>query len=351
MTAWPETYLEALRRHLQEPDEVSRLQGYDLGRLAMAEGKSLLNVVDAHRQALESLSLCPASGGLDFLEETISPFEMALRGYREANQDLREANAELAEINAQLKDTQTQLVHAAKMASLGTLTAGIAHEVNNPLAFCLSHVESIQRWLARLQGNPASGEGDPLWAKVESRLSNVLMGLERIRDLVAGLRTFSRLDEGEFRTVDIHECIESSLLFLSHETRHRIEIVREYTENGLLECYPGLLSQIAMNLLANAVQAIPDQGTITVTTSRRPGRLSLSITDTGVGIPEEVKDRIFEPFFTTRPVGAGTGLGLAITYKLVEAHQGCISVESSLGKGSCFHLDFPLSLEKSPAER
>lgn len=338
-----EEYRASLDLHLRASGEAALAEGYELGRAALARGMSLLELVETHSQALGAMPEPPKHLALEFLEEALSPFEMALRGYREANQHLAQANEELAEANRKLKETQAQLVHSAKMASLGTLTAGMAHEINNPLAFCLSNVHSIQLWICKLRSDPELAH---LWQKTELRLDQLNQGLERIKELVVSLRKFSRLDESEIKTVNIHESLESALLFLSHETAGRITIVRDFQCDGELTCYPGLLGQVAMNLLSNAVQAIEAVGTITVSTRREPGWLSIAIEDSGSGIPPEHHDRIFDPFFTTRPVGAGTGLGLAITYQLVQAHYGTLSLESEVGRGSCFKVALPTDLDE-----
>lgn len=342
MSAPWEEYRASLDLHLRASDEAALAEGYELGRAALAKGMSLLDLVETHSRALGAMPEPPKDLALGFLEEALSPFEMALRGYREANQHLAQANEELAEANRKLKETQAQLVHSAKMASLGTLTAGMAHEINNPLAFCLSNVHSIQTWICKLRNDPELAH---LWQKTELRLDQLNQGLERIKELVVSLRKFSRLDESEIKTVDVHDSLESALLFLSYETGSRIRIVRDYGCDGVLTCYPGLFGQIAMNLLSNAVQAISGEGTITVSTSRREGWLSIAIKDSGVGIPPENRDRIFDPFFTTRPVGSGTGLGLAITFQLVQGHFGTLALESEVGQGSCFTVELPTDLD------
>jgi two-component system NtrC family sensor kinase len=338
-----EDYRKSLDLHLRQPDEEALSSGYELGRAALASGMSLLELVETHGKALQGVTPDSPTLALDFLEEALSPFEMALRGYREANARLAEANQDLAEANRKLQETQAQLVHSAKMASLGTFTAGMAHEINNPLAFCVNHVHSISNWLVRLHAQP---ELEDLWRRAENRLAQTLQGLERIHELVLSLRRFSRLDEGHFKSVDVHEAIEATLLLLSHQIGDRIEVRKEYTEDGTLECYPGHFSQIMMNLLANAVLAIEEHGVITISTERSPTRLSVSVRDTGVGISPEHRERIFDPFFTTRPVGSGTGLGLAITFQLVQAHHGEITLDSTPGQGSCFTVTLPTDLDR-----
>jgi len=257
---------------------------------------------------------------------------------------LEHANRELAAKNDQLQRTQAQLVQSEKMASLGQLVAGIAHEINNPLAFVLSNVFSAARDLRELAGQP--GEPGRRLDSVRELLTDALGGIERVRDLVQKLRTFSRLDEGRMKTVDVHESIDAALLFLHHRTRDRIEVVRDYRGPRQLTCLAGELNQVVMNLLANAIDAIEGPGRITVRTSARDGSFVIAVADTGRGIPAAVRPRIFEPFFTTKPVGQGTGLGLAISYGIVLAHHGTIDVRSEPGQGTEFLVSLPLDLER-----
>jgi two-component system NtrC family sensor kinase len=172
----------------------------------------------------------------------------------------------------------------------------------------------------------------------------MLEGAERVKDLVSKLRTFSRLDEGEFKTVDIHESIESVLLFLRHKMQDRIQVERHYGSVESLSCFAGELNQVIMNLIANAIDSIEGCGKITLITKQQDGYFCISIRDTGKGIPQEIRNRIFEPFFTTKPIGRGTGLGLAISYGILKAHDGSIEFSSEEGKGTEFTLKIPLSL-------
>ena len=258
---------------------------------------------------------------------------------------LARANRDLEEANQKLRETQVHLIQSEKMASLGQLVAGIAHEINNPLSFALSNVFSVEGWLASV------AEADALPAdlaakitKSRSRMTDTAQGLERVRELVVKLRTFSRLDEGEFNTIDVREAMESVLLFLRHKMTGRIEVVRDYDSVNDLACYGGQLNQVLMNIVANAVDAIEDQGIITVRTGVEGDMFAISVQDSGSGIPKENMERIFDPFFTTKPVGQGTGLGLAISYKIVQAHRGRIEVASELGQGTEFRVLIPRTL-------
>ncbi len=261
---------------------------------------------------------------------------------------LAESNHELEEVNRRLKETQMHLIQSEKMVSLGQLVAGIAHEINNPLAFVLSNVFTIQSQLGWLAGHTSRDPSSESFARLEkarARLEDMRQGLERVKELVVDLRTFSRLDEGKFKTVDITESVNSVLRFLHHRMKDRIQVEKSYGPVRTLSCYAGPLNQVLMNVVANAVDAVEGEGTIAIRTSTRDGMFLISIRDTGAGIPEVIRTRIFEPFFTTKPVGQGTGLGLAISYGIIQAHQGRIDVVSEEGKGSEFVISIPLNLE------
>jgi two-component system NtrC family sensor kinase len=258
---------------------------------------------------------------------------------------LEAKNRELGEAMSQLQDTQSQLIQAAKMASLGSLVAGIAHEINNPLAFTLSHLTTVKKSLGRAEA--ALGqliESDVVrenWARACSRIDEMTLGLERIRELVVKLRTFSHIDEGEWRRVSMRECIESVLTILGHRARERIEIETSYGSPDLVDCYPSLLNQAVMNLIANSMDAISGKGTIAITTGAVDGAYQISVRDTGTGIPPELRERVLEPFFTTKAVGEGTGLGLAITYSIVKKHGGTLKIVCPEGGGTTVVLRIP----------
>ncbi|KMO22108.1 response regulator [Methylobacterium platani] len=255
---------------------------------------------------------------------------------------LAQANHDLEQANHRLKDTQAKLVQAAKMASLGELVAGIAHEINNPLAFILAHQGTVERLIGEVAG--AVPEGDPsrrALDKARDRVGSMRLGLSRIQDLVVNLRKFSRLDEGEMQTVNVPDAIENVLALIQHKLGTRIAVRRDFAGAAEIRCSPALLNQVVMNILGNAADAIPGDGSITIETAIRDGHDVIRICDSGPGVPEELRERIFEPFFTTKPVGSGTGLGLAIAYSVVQAHSGQISVESAPEGGACFVISIP----------
>jgi two-component system NtrC family sensor kinase len=240
------------------------------------------------------------------------------------------------------------LIHSEKMASLGQLVAGIAHEINNPLAYVINGIFLVQEtlnWLVAGEREFVSPDAFPRIDKARRRANDTREGAERVKDLVLKLRTFSRLDEGEVKTVNVHESIESVLRLLQHNVQDGIQIERQYGAVEDLSCCAGELSQVLMNLIANAVDSIEGSGKITLTTTQENGHFVIIVRDTGRGIPEEIRGRVFEPFFTTKPVGQGTGLGLAISYGIVKAHRGSIEFSSTAGEGTEFVLKIPNSLQ------
>lgn len=254
---------------------------------------------------------------------------------------LEQANADLATANRKLTDAQAKLVQAAKMASLGELVAGIAHEINNPLAFILAHQGTVERILGEVSTAPDAADNPRRLKKCGDRVGAMRMGLTRIQDLVLNLRKFSRLDEGERTLVHVPEAIETVLALIQHKLGDRIAVVRDFSGRPEIHCTPALLNQVVMNILGNAADAMPETGTIVIETRSSPDLDLIRISDTGPGIPEPLREKIFEPFFTTKPVGSGTGLGLAIAYSVVQAHSGTLSVEAAPGGGACFVIGIP----------
>ncbi len=258
-------------------------------------------------------------------------------------EQLEKKNQEVETAYRELKTAQAQLVQSAKMASLGELVAGVAHEINNPLAFVLSHLDTTRRSLAKAQPDPqqlpvATREH---WDRAQSRLSEMHLGLERIRELVVKLRTFSRLDEGEQKTVSMRECVESLLTILDHKFKGRITVHTHYGEPDAIDCYPSLLTQAIMNLVSNSIDAIENTGTIDIRTGSDGDSYQIVVTDDGHGIPPQLRDRVIEPFFTTKPVGQGTGLGLSIVYSIVRKHNGTLELTDADGGGTRAAIRIP----------
>jgi two-component system NtrC family sensor kinase len=259
---------------------------------------------------------------------------------------LSRANEELEEANRQLRETQTRLVQAAKMASLGELVAGIAHEINNPLAFILAHQGTVERLLLRMQEQmPPDAEAAALVARCRDRVGSMTLGLTRIQDLVANLRKFSRRDDGAFQRINVPEAVETVLTLLSPKLGERLVVERDLQGAEEMVCLPALLNQVVMNLVSNAADAIPGEGRITIATRSDWRSYTIEIRDSGPGVPEDLRERVFEPFFTTKPIGLGTGLGLAIAYNVVAAHEGSITVGAAPEGGACFTVSVPMRTE------
>jgi signal transduction histidine kinase len=278
-------------------------------------------------------------------------------------QELKQKHKKLMNAYQELKTAELQLIRSEKMASLGMLVAGVAHEINTPLGsinsnndLFLRSFEKFQQGLSFLLQSgaiqvqwdvgtglkPAPIEEITKTLEVLERLSRVnKIACERIIQIVKALRNFARLDEGEFKTVDIHEGLDSTLALLRHQYDGRIEIIKEYGEIPLLRCQPSQLNQVFMNLLLNACQAIEGDGKILIRTYFDENQVCVQIQDTGVGIPSENVRKIFDPGFTTKGNGVGMGLGLSITYKIVEDHGGTMSVESTVGRGTTFTVRLP----------
>jgi PAS domain S-box-containing protein len=272
--------------------------------------------------------------------------------HRKADENVRRYARELEGINRELRDTQSALVQSEKMASLGNLVAGVAHEINTPVGSINSNGDVMVRALGKLRGlldlAPSEVRENRELTRTLSVLENIgevnQTACERIVRIVRSLRNFARLDEAERKTVDLHEGLESTLTLVHHELKNRIEVVRDYGEIPEVECFPNQLNQVFMNMLVNASQAIHGNGTITIKTSvHGDDHVTISFLDTGVGIEPENLNKIFDPGFTTKGVGVGSGLGLSICYKIVEEHGGRIDVTSKIGRGTMFTVTLPVT--------
>jgi len=281
------------------------------------------------------------------------------------NEKLENQKNELNHTLKNLTQAQMQLVQSEKMASLGQLTAGVAHELNNPLNFITASINPLQRNIEDLlhllskydsiveHKNLSEEFSEMIKVKedleytflvneTKDLLKGVTEGASRSEHIVKDLRTFSRMDENEFKAINIHEGIESTLLLLRNKMKDRITIHRNFGNIQHVECLPGKLNQVFMNILNNSILAIENKGDIFVETSGFEDMARISIRDNGKGMPEEVMKHIFEPFYTTRAVGEGTGLGLSISYSIIEEHHGTIEVLSEPGLGSEFIITLPL---------
>jgi two-component system NtrC family sensor kinase len=274
---------------------------------------------------------------------------------KEMSEDVRRSHAELEKAYEQLRTAQAELVNSAKLASLGNLIAGVAHEINTPLGALYSNHDTIRRALERLQEILEDEVVDEdeledvrrIVKAIDGVTSTNNMAVDRMVKIVDSLRTFGRVDRSELDVVDLHEGIESTLAILRHELRGRITVEKEYGELPRVECYPNQVHQIFMNLIVNAAQAIRGEGTITIRTRHVDDHVEIDIADTGVGIAAETMARIFDPGFTTKGKRMGMGMGLLITRKIVDRHGGRLRVDSEVGVGTTFTVRLPVRL---PAE-
>ncbi len=279
---------------------------------------------------------------------------------------------ELERTYGTLKDAQSQLVHSEKMASLGQLTAGIAHEINNPINFVYNGIDTLkmsldelleivekyaeldkaedkEKVLREVQALKRQLSYGDLLGDINSLVGDIKKGAVRTMEIVKGLRVFSRLDEEEKKFANIGECLDATLILLQNKFKGRVE-VKKYYDASMKEinCYPGQLNQVFMNIINNAIQAISEDrkdGVVTIYTETQEENVVIRIKDNGVGMSEQVKKRVFEPFFTTKAVGVGTGLGMSITFGIIEKHNGQIFVNSEEGKGTEFVIQIPKDLQ------
>lgn len=287
--------------------------------------------------------------------------DLSRRTY-ESQKALKDKIQELEGANNEIRDTQAKLVHTAKMASLGQLVAGVAHELNNPIGFIYSNMTHLREYSQKLIHLVDVADKHPEDLKSEMKkadlkyiekdlpklISSCEDGARRTRDIVLGLRNFSRLEEAQIKQVDIHEGLETTLQLLTGELKNRIEVVKHFDKLPKVNCYPSQLNQVFMNVLSNAAQAIENEGQIFLTTKKLSGdRIEVSIRDTGKGMSKSTLEKIFDPFFTTKGLGSGTGLGLSISYGVIQKHGGDILVTSSAGKGTEFKIILPVD---GPAE-
>lgn len=283
---------------------------------------------------------------------------------------VQERTAELEKTNRNLKETQSQLVDAEKMASLGQLTAGISHEINNPINFVVSNIKPLKRDIQEIisilnKYNEISDpsqlkekleeinalkkklDSDYLIEEINLLLKGIDEGANRTSEIVKGLKNFARTDEADLKKINIHESIEATLTLLNNSvSENKIKVIRNFGSIPEVECYPGKINQVIMNLLSNAIDALRfsqnQDKTISIDTQMQGKDIMIQIADNGVGIPKEIISKIFDPFYTTKDVGEGTGLGLSIVYGIIKSHNGKIEVRSEVNKNTTFVITLPV---------
>jgi two-component system NtrC family sensor kinase len=300
--------------------------------------------------------------GVGFVMDLLNAMEVQMR----AN------TRELERANTQLKSSQLALVQSEKMASLGQMVAGIAHEINTPLGYVQNNVaigqdlfqhiqsmiagyealvdglldeqstdEMIAERMQQIVGFRSDMNAREMLGEMHGLMDDSLYGIAQISELVLNLKNFSRMDAAATDAVSLNNCIESALNIGRNVLKDKVEVIKELGDLPKITCAPSQLNQVFLNLFTNAAQAMEGQGKLYIRTWLEEGAIHISVADNGKGIPEEILTRIFDPFFTTKPVGEGTGLGLAISYQIIQQHGGEIHVESRVGEGTCFRIKLP----------
>lgn len=283
----------------------------------------------------------------------------------ESREKIQLALEKLGKTHEELKASQLKILQQEKMASIGQLAAGVAHEINNPLAFISSNLGTLDKYVDKLinfmktqsemieslkhidviekiEEKRRELKIDRVMEDVKDLIAESVDGSERMIKIVHELNCFSRMDEEEYKEADINECIESAVNIVGPELKYKATLKKEYGALPVTKCHPHQINQVMVNLLINAVNAIEEQGEITIKTWYADKSIWIEVTDSGHGIPEENLSKIFEPFFTTKEIGKGTGLGLSITYEIIQRHKGDITVKSEWGKGTTFTIRIPV---------
>ena len=366
-----QTYFRLMRPLITEPACVKchAKQGYRVGDVRGGISASIpwKPYQDALRsQLITNLggSFCIWLLGLVGLRQVRRSLLESLRERQQAQAALQATNAELKATNRQLAQSQSQLLQSEKMAAVGQLAAGVAHEINNPIGFVSANLGSLSRYVKDLLGLVQAYEAQSrerpdvppgtalqqaraavdlefLQEDIPKLLQESVDGLGRVKHIVQGLKDFSRLDSDQWQETDLMAGLESTLNVVRNELKYKAEIVKDYGQLPLVYCNPAQINQVFLNLLMNAVQSIEAHGRITLASGVEAQRVWVSVEDTGAGIAPAHLHRIFEPFFTTKPVGQGTGLGLSITYDIVQQHGGEITVTSEPGRGTRFCVWLP----------
>jgi signal transduction histidine kinase len=301
------------------------------------------------------------------LAQANSRLEEDIHKREAAEAELLRRYAELTELNAKLSKAREQLMQSEKLASIGQLAAGVAHEINNPIGYIFSNFTALEHYLsgllqmlaayesaeeviaspdvlARLKELRQRVELDYLKGDLPYLMEESREGITRVRKIVQDLKDFSRIDSSQqWQRADLHQGIESTLNIVNNEIKYKADVIKEYGDVPEIECLPSQINQVVMNIVVNAAQSIGEgRGRITIRTGSDGAHVWIEVADTGCGISQENMSRIFDPFFTTKPVGKGTGLGLSLSYGIVQKHGGHIDVESDVGKGSVFRIVLPI---------
>jgi len=292
---------------------------------------------------------------------------------------LAKHSGELAKAYKRLQESQAQLVQSEKMASLGQMVAGVAHEINTPLGYVRNNVEMTQQLFTQAQElvsaydtlvttlyseeesdetqlqaqlnniaeRSAVFKEEDSFAEMQDLFKDTLYGVEQISELVLNLKNFSRLDQAKVDNISLNDCFESTLVIAKNTIKHKVKVIKQYGDIPKIPCSPSQINQVLLNLLTNAAQAMSTPGNVLLRTYADEKWVYAVVQDDGSGIPKEVLPKIFDPFFTTKPIGEGTGLGLSISYKIIQQHGGQIKVASQQGKGTRFLISLPIAPKKA----
>ena len=349
---------------------------------SIADGTLDINIPVSGKDELAAVSsafnlmaknLHEASEKRDLIEAELKDFNQKLEEIvQKRTKVIIDKNQQLETANKNIKDTQTKLMQSEKMASVGLLAAGVAHEINNPMSFIISNVDILEEYSEQFlslimlykQISLDSTNKEALLKQIEafeneidldfieqdlpSLIKDTKEGTSRVKEIVQGLKDFSHADqESSHSYSDLNDCINSTLKVANNELKYHCDIQTNLEELPKTYCAPGQIKQVILNLLINAGHAIKEKGTIEINSQYSNGQITVSIKDDGCGIPEDKIDKLFDPFYTTKPLGKGTGLGLAISYGIIQDHKGRIDIESKQGVGSTFTISLPVIKEKS----
>jgi len=344
--------------------KMPKMDGYEVCR-RLKENKSTKDIPVIFISALGETSektRAFEAGGVDYVTKPFQASEVIARV--KTHLDLYNTKKSLEKMNIELKTTQSAMLQREKMASIGQLAAGVAHEINNPIGFISGNLRALNKYIDKftdfidiqsniiekmdikeiieeLEVKKKKLKLDYVRGDVKNLINESLEGTERISKIVQNLKTFSRINGEGYKHADINECIENTINIIWNELKYKATVKKDYGKIPQTLCYPLELNQVFMNILINASQAIEGYGEILIKTRYNNGNIYISISDTGSGIGEEIKNKIFEPFFTTKDVGKGTGLGLSITYDIIKKHKGDIRFESQAGAGTTFTVMIP----------